>query len=182
MATLLQRIGNVFGLGNSEPLVSGNAGTEGTTNAAFHLDIHGSSTTGEQIQIAEPGGATLRADTNQRALLIGGAGDDHLVGGNQADLLVGGGGTNILTGGPGRDTFGHSAGATDVITDFNAAAPEHIALQTGLSLTGTSHTTINPADYGLSGSVSQGEILSFNDGSQVVLMHTTATPDAGWFV
>lgn len=182
MATLLQRIGTALGLGDSEPLVSGNTVTAGTTNAAFHLDIHNSTATGEQVLIASPDGATITAESDQRALIIGGAGDDRLTGGDHADLLVGGGGTNVLTGGGGTDTFGHAAGATDVVTDFSSAAGEHIAVQSGLTWTGSSATTVNAADFGLSGGSTPATALTFSDGSQMLLLHAAETPDASWFV
>lgn len=182
MATLLQQIGAALGLSDSEPLVSGNTVTAGTTNAAFHLDIHDSTATGEQVLIAAPNGATIIAETDQRALIIGGTGDDRLTGGDHADLLVGGGGANVSTGGGGTDTFGHAAGATDVVTDFSAAADEHIAVQSGLTWTGSSTTTVNAADFGLSGGTTPATALAFSDGSQILLLHTTETPDSSWFV
>lgn len=182
MATLLQQIGTTLGLGNSEALVSGNSVTQGTTNAAFHFDVQQSEATGEQLLVAAPDGATINAETDRRALMLGGAGDDILTGGDHADLIVGGGGTNELTGGSGTDVFGHAAGAVDVVTDFSTAAGERIALQSGLSLTGSSSGTINPADFGLAGTSTQGTTLTFNDGSQVILLNTTATPESGWFL
>lgn len=182
MATLLQRIGSALGLGDSETLASGNTVTQGTTNAAFHLDIHQSGGTGEQVLIAAPDGATINAEADRRAVIIGGAGDDRLTGGDHADLVIGGGGTNVLTGGSGTDTFGHAAGATDVITDFSAAADERIALQSGLTWTGSSTGTVNPRDFGLSGSTAPAVTLSFSDGSQITLLHSSETPDGSWFI
>ncbi|MGE5476140.1 MAG: hypothetical protein ACM3Q1_05765 [Bacteroidales bacterium] len=182
MATLLQRIGSAFGLGDSEPLVSGNTVTQGTTNAAFHLDIHGSSSTGEQILIAGREDAVIAADPNQRALIIGGAGDDRLTGGEHADLLIGGGGRNVLIGGGGTDTFGHALGARDVVADFSPAAGEHIALQSGMTLTGATSVQADPGASGLSGGPVQSMELSFSDGSHMTLLGVTQTPSSDWFV
>lgn len=182
MATLLQRFGAVFGLGDSEPLVSGNTVTAGTTNAAFHLDVHHGGTIGEQVLVTDLTGASIVAEPDQRAIILGGAGDDRLVGGDHADLLIGGGGVNVMTGKGGTDTFGHSAGATDVITDFSAAAGEHIAIHSGLSFTGSTNTIVNPANFGLTGSPAESVVLSFSDNSEVVLLHSAETPNASWFV
>lgn len=182
MATLLQQIGTTLGLGNSEPLVSSTAITQGTTNAAFHFDVQQSEATGEQLLVAAPEGATINAETDRRALMLGGEGNDILTGGDHADLLVGGGGTNVLTGGEGADVFGHAAGAVDVITDFSGAAGERIALQSGLSLTGSSSGTVNPADFGLTGTSAQGVTLTFSDGSQMVLLNSSEAPETGWFL
>jgi Ca2+-binding RTX toxin-like protein len=56
-------------------------------------------------------------------LLFGGRGDDVLNGGGGDDWLWGDLGSDVLTGGGGRDRFAFAAadGATDRITDFNAA-------------------------------------------------------------
>lgn len=182
MASLLQRIGTTLGLGNSEPLVSGNSLEPGSANVAFHLDVHQPGTTGQQLLVAEPQGATLIAPDDERALMIGGAGNDRLIGGGHSDLLIGGGGTNVMTGGGGTDVFGHAAGATDVVTDFSPSAGEHIALQTGLSLTGSTHAIVDPANFGLSGGPTAAVLLDFSDSSQVVLLHSTDTPNPGWFI
>lgn len=182
MATLLQQIGTTLGLGNSEPLVSGTSLTQGTTNAAFHFDVQQSEANGEQLLVAAPEGATINAETDRRALMLGGQGNDVLTGGDHADLIIGGGGTNVLTGGSGTDVFGHAAGAVDVITDFSAAAGERIALQSGLSLSGSSSGTVNPSDFGLTGSSAQGVTLTFSDGSQTILLNTSETPESGWFL
>ncbi len=182
MATLLQRIGAVFGLGESEPLVSTNTVASGTENAAFHLDIHDSGPVGQQILIASTADATLVAENDQRALMVGNSGDDVLDGGDQTDLLIGGRGTNLLSGGGGTDTFGHAAGARDIITDFSADAGERIALADGLSLTGSSQGRVDPATYGFSGNAVEATTLTFNDGSQVVLLQTQDTPQPEWFI
>lgn len=182
MATLLQTLGSLIGLGDSEPLVSGNTVTSGTTNAAFHLDVHHSGAIGEQLLVAEQTGATIVAEPDNRAVILGGAGDDRLIGGNHADLLIGGGGINVMTGNGGTDTFGHSAGAIDVITDFSAAADEHIALQNGLTFTGATNTIVNPAGFGLTGSPTEAVTLTFSDNSEVVLLHSAETPNTSWFV
>lgn len=182
MATLLQRLGSVIGLGDSEPLVSGNTVTAGTTNAAFHLDVHQAGAIGEQVLVAAPDGATIVAETDTRAVIIGGAGDDHLTGGDHSDLLIGGGGTNVLSGGGGTDTFGHSVGATDVVTDFSAAAEERIALQSGLTWTSSSTVIVDPAKFGLTGIAAPAQVLTFSDNSEVVLLTSTETPHADWFV
>lgn len=178
MANLAQ----LLGLGAEEPLVSGNNLTTGTTNAAFHLDIHEDGSVGEQVLLASQDGATLVAETDRSAILIGGAGNDSLTGGDEADLLIGGGGTNVLTGGDGTDAFGHFAGAVDAITDFSPAAGEKIAVETGLTLSGTSSGEINPADFGLTGDPTSGTVLTFSDNSQVLLLGLQETPDATWFV
>lgn len=182
MATLLQRIGAVFGLGESEPLVSSSTAAPGTENAAFHLDVNDSGPVGQQILIAATADATLVAENDRRAFLIGNSGDDVLNGGDQTDLLIGGGGTNLLTGGGGTDTFGHAAGATDIITDFSAAAGERIALADGLELTGTSQGRVHPADFGLRGDPVEATTLTFSDDSQVILLQTQETPQAEWFI
>lgn len=182
MATLLQQIGSALGFGDSEALVSATTVTQGTTNAAFHLELHPSETAGEQLLVAAPDGATINAETDRRAVIIGGAGDDRLTGGDHVDLVIGGGGTNVLTGGSGTDTFGHAAGATDVITDFSAAADERIVLQSGLTWTGSSSGTVSPGDLGLSVSAAPAVTLSFSDGSQITLLNSSGTPDASWFI
>lgn len=182
MATLLQQIGTILGLGNSELLVSGTTVTQGTTNAAFHFDVQQSEATGEQLLVAAAGGASINAETDRRALMLGSQGNDVLTGGDHADLIVGGSGTNALTGGSGTDVFGHAAGAVDVVTDFSASAGERIALQSGLSLTSSSTGTVNPADFGLAGASAQGVTLTFDDGSQVILLNNSETPESGWFL
>lgn len=182
MATLLQRLGSIIGLGDSEPVVSGNTVTPGTVNAAFHLDVNTAGDTGEQLLVAAPNGATLIGENDKRGFLMGGLGDDQLVGGDHTDLLIGGPGTNVMTGGGGTDTFGHAASATDAISDFSPAAGERIALQDGLSLTSSTQGTANPADFGLAGAPTAAVTMTFSDGSQVVLLGSTDTPTAEWFI
>ena len=182
MATILQQIGAALGLGSShQTQASGASAPAGTTHAAFTLDLH-ANVNGEQLLVANQNGATIIAATDKPAIIVGGAGNDHLTGGDHADVILGGGGTNVMTGGGGPDTFGHAAGARDVITDFSPAAGEHIALAAGLTLTGTVHGIANPAAFGLSGGVQLADILSFSDGSHVVLMGSTDTPTSDWFV
>ena len=70
-------------------------------------------------------------------VLYGGDGDDIILAGDGNDTIEGGAGVDILTGGSGADTFayreahftpGNLAASTDVITDFNAAEGDRIAL------------------------------------------------------
>lgn len=182
MASIFQQIGSALGLSNSEPSVSGNTVTSSTTNAAFHLDIQQSGTVGEQVLVADQRGATIVSEQDQRAIIIGGTGNDHLVGGGHADLLIGGGGTNAMTGNGGADTFGHGAGARDAVTDFSPAAGEHIALQSGITLTGSTAVMADPHTFGLSGSPVSSQALSFSDGSHMTLLGVTETPTSDWFV
>ncbi|HTH16672.1 MAG TPA: hypothetical protein VL974_08475 [Magnetospirillum sp.] len=181
MATLLQNIASVLGIGNSEAQASSASVPTGTTNAAFHLDLS-QTLTGEQLLVAGPNDATLTATTDQRAILMGAAGNDHLVGGDHPDVLIGGGGTNVMTGGGGVDVFGHSSGAVDVITDFSPAAGEKIALATGLTFTGSTSVQVNPATFGLSGTSQASTQLNFSDGSHVILLGSHETPTSDWFI
>ncbi len=50
--------------------------------------------------------------SNQRDILVGGLGDDHLWGGEGNDLLIGGAGVNTLRGGPGDDIIRDGDGAS----------------------------------------------------------------------
>ena len=80
--------------------------------------------------------------------LDGGLGDDVLNGGDGNDLLVGGGGSDRLTGGAGADTFsfrfyGTTEAQHKVITDFNPAQGDHIALGANLSYTASSSASGN---------------------------------------
>lgn len=182
MATLLQQLGAALGFGNSEAQASTSLAPTGTVNTAFSLDIHHTGTSDEQLLIAAQRDATMLAPSDMRVVMIGGLGNDHLTGGTQADLLMGGQGTNVMSGGDGADIFGHSTGATDVITDFSPAANERIALQQGMTLTGTTHGIVNPATFGLTGSPDQAVTMTFSDGSHIVLLHSSDTPDASWFI
>ncbi|HLO77155.1 MAG TPA: hypothetical protein VK196_11940 [Magnetospirillum sp.] len=182
MASLLQLLGALVGVGNTEPLVSGNTVLPGSSGVAFHLDVHESGVVGQQVLVASSDGAVMQAPNDERGLMIGGTGDDRLIGGDHADLLIGGAGRNVMSGGGGTDTFGHALGATDLITDFSPAAGERIALQDGVSLSSSITGIVDPANSGLAGTPVQSTVMDFSDGSQVTLLHTVVTPDLVHFI
>lgn len=83
----------------------------------FRIDLVNRGTT----LVAAPTGSTLTGGTGDDNL-AGGAGNDVLAGGQGADVIVDGAGSDTLSGAQGADIFVLVAdGATDVITDFNAA-------------------------------------------------------------
>ena len=89
--------------------------------------------------------------------LLGRSGADVLVGGNGNDTLNGGfnlgvnSGQDVMTGGAGADVFyfnnifesGTSAGARDIITDFNANAMDRIDLSTIDAIPGGAHDPLS---------------------------------------
>jgi len=112
-----------------------NANTITGTNANDHIIGGGGDDTlnggaGHDILEGGAGNDTLNGgDGND--VLRGGTGSDVLNGGNGNDILVGGAGNDTLTGGAGTDVFrwefadkgAAGAPASDVVTDFNNAAP-----------------------------------------------------------
>jgi Ca2+-binding RTX toxin-like protein len=185
MADIFQNISDALGLSDQTASASTiSAPSNGSTNVAFSLQLSpGTFSGGENLFVAAPTDSTVTAPGSTSAVIVGGAGNDHLTGGSGPDVLFGGGGTNVLTGGGGTDVFGHAAGATDYITDFSHAAGEHIALQTGLTFTSSTATTVAPATVGLTGTTPIPAVaLSFSDGSTVTLVNSTDHPDNTWFI
>nr|WP_235720304.1 hypothetical protein [Limnospira maxima] len=78
--------------------------------------------TGNDTIIGGPGNDTI----------YGGQGNDIIRGGDGNDFIAGGEANDTLTGGPGADTFAIDVNANltrDVITDFNSAEGDIIALR-----------------------------------------------------
>ncbi|HLN25569.1 MAG TPA: hypothetical protein VK558_16465 [Patescibacteria group bacterium] len=185
MADIFQNVISALGLSNHTASASTiSAPSNGSTNVAFDLHLSpGALSGGENLFVASPAGSTITAPGSTPAVLIGGPGNDHLTGGSGPDVLLGGGGTNVLTGGGGTDIFGHSAGATDFITDFSPSAGEHIALQTGLTFASSTDTTVVPSSLGLTGTAAVPAVaLTFSDGSTVTLVNSTDHPSSTWFI
>ena len=94
---------------------------EGTTSniAGKNLTITGT----VENAFAGDGNDTLIGNAVSN-ILLGGRGNDSLSGGASFDLLDGGAGNDVLSGGTGNDLFviRKDAGATDTITDFDAAS------------------------------------------------------------
>ncbi len=83
----------------------------------------------ENILGSARGNDTLRGDDGANRL-AGNGGNDRLSGADGQDTLEGGAGRDRLTGGADADRFVFSAGAgADVVTDFNAADGDEIALR-----------------------------------------------------
>ncbi len=184
MATILQQIENFLGFGSPSG-ASAVSPTSGSSGTAFALQVSNNALTSgaEKVYIAAPNGASIDASSSQSAaIIIGNTGNDHLIGGNGPNLIIGGPGTNVMTGGPNADVFGHSAGATDYITNFNPNGGEKIALQQGLSYSSATTATVDPSSLGLSGSPATSDVLSFSDGSHVTLLGVTAAPADSWFI
>ena len=95
-------------------------------------------------------GTALNGTGNALAnTLAGTASNNTLNGGAGADILNGGAGVDTLTGGLGADSFrfdAHGAANTDLITDFNIAEGDRIALSatvfTGIGAAGASLTAV----------------------------------------
>jgi len=100
----------------------------------------------------------------------GGQGDDVLSGGAGDDYLTGDLGNDTLTGGAGADTFrAFAGGGHDVITDFNAAEGDRIALDPGTGYTATQ--------------VGADVVLDLGGGAQTILKNVQiASLTSGWIV
>lgn len=186
MASFFQQIGDALGISSSSGGASAVSPESGSTGTAFSLQLSNNAVLSgaEKLYIAEPGGANITVSGDSPAVIVGGAGNDHLSGGSGSDVIVGGGGTNVLSGGGGTDVFGHAAGATDYITDFSSAAGEQIALASGVTYVSSGTTTVTPSSIGLTGtSPETATVLTFSDHSTVTLLGETGTPDAStWFI
>lgn len=184
MANIFQQLLQDVGLSNQSAPAAANAAPANSSNVAFALTLSNQLLSGsENLYIAAPGDATLTAANDQHNVIVGGSGFDHLTGGKGPDVIIGGTGTNIMTGGGGADIFGHVAGATDFIADFSPAAGEKIALASGLALVSSHVISMDPAAVGLpAGPMVPAVQMAFNDGSTVTVVHSTATPEAGWFL
>lgn len=154
--------------------------TEAAPPLSFELPSDGLLSGDTVLHVAPDEGATL-AGGEGTDIIIGGAGDDTLDGGDDSDVLVGGGGTNTLTGGEGDDTFGHTAGATDIITDFAAGQNEQVILAQGLTLSTSEQSTVT-LDLGNGATEYQANVLTFSDGSTVTLVGNTETVSSDWLV
>ncbi len=186
MASVFQQIGNFLGFSTSVPTVSAVSPTTASTNTAFSLQSSNNAVTSgaETIYVAAPGNATIDAHASSSpVVIVGNTGTDTLTGGTGSNLIVGGSGTNIMTGNGGaNDVFGHAAGATDYITNFNPGAGEKIALAQGLTYSSVHMATANPSTLGLSSGPVPSEVLSFSDFSTVTLFGVTEHPSASWFI
>jgi Ca2+-binding RTX toxin-like protein len=98
-------------------------------------------------------------------ILHGGQGNDLLIGGAGNDMLWGDRGDDTLTGGQGADVFHFSsAGGHDVITDFNAAEGDKLAIDHSDNVT-VSDTT-------------DGAVVTLQGGETITLLgvHVTSLP------
>jgi Ca2+-binding RTX toxin-like protein len=101
-------------------------------------------------------------------LVYGGLGDDRIETGSGADRLMAGPGANVLTGGRGGDVFVYTAGASDIITDFNKVEGDR------LDLGGLNYVVGTAADGSAAISLGGG----------VIILHglTAADVSTGYFV
>lgn len=184
MANFFSQVGSALGVSNSSAIASGSSAPAGSSNVGFSLSLDGGVLAGgATLLIAGAGNATVAATDDQPHVIIGGNGTDMLTGGNSADLIIGGPGMNVMTGGGGTDIFGHSAGATDFITDFSPSSGEKIALPAGLTMTGSQTVSVSPGTIGLpSGAPEASTQVTFSDGSTVTLLNSQVHPDSSWFI
>jgi Ca2+-binding RTX toxin-like protein len=118
-------------------------------------------------------GTALNGTGNALAnTLAGNASNNTLNGGAGADILNGGAGVDTLTGGLGADSFrfdAHGAANTDLITDFNIAEGDRIALSatvfTGIGAAGASLTAVQFR--------SGAGVITANARDQRILFNTT---------
>jgi Ca2+-binding RTX toxin-like protein len=100
--------------------------------------------------------------------LTGSDGDNILDGGAGADTLAGGGGSDWLVGGAGADVFVFGQGSgKDTISDFQIGVDRLDVRALG--------------EYSVSATGS-GTVLSFQDGSSIILTGVTSAPSDSWFV
>jgi Ca2+-binding RTX toxin-like protein len=103
-----------------------------TSGLAVNLNAAAVTSSGSDAQgytVINNSTATTITGSEAADSITGGANDDTLLGGAGNDTITGGAGGDSLTGGAGADTFafgtngsGTSAGAIDVITDFNVGS------------------------------------------------------------
>ena len=145
--------------GTSDDILHGDAGSDSLTGGTGADDLFGGD-----------GDDALDGGTGDD-LLVGDAGADTIGGGTGADIIVGGAGDDILTGGTGGDVFILGPGSgDDVITDFGNG---DVIDWSAFAAAGIGNTVSYSAD---------GVLISFDDGSSVLLAGATARDLRGdWF-
>lgn len=118
--------GNGFGLSNVSDIAAGvladqirvlvaSASETGLTDLSVDLGVQG-------LQVVTSENGQTLGGTDDRDILIGGAGVDRLSGGLGDDIIVDGAARDVLTGNGGRDIFVlRDDGTEDIITDFEPA-------------------------------------------------------------
>jgi len=132
------------------------------------------------LQVA-PDTDSVLTGTENRDILIGGAGNDDLTGNEGDDILIGGGGRNIHEGGDGNDIFGHAAGAFDIVVDFAPDQDEKLSVSEGLTVTSSEQGTVE-ANLGTGTTEQAAEIITFSDGSTLALIGVTQQFTSDWLV
>jgi Ca2+-binding RTX toxin-like protein len=140
---------------------AGSDAVDGSTLAAGSIRLSIDGGEGDDILVANDGGATLLGGDNDD-LLIGGTGNDLLDGGNGADVLFGGDGDDVFLNGEVIADFEAGAGSEDRVdlrglglTDFNAvlAHAQEVDGSTvldfgdGITLLGTSLGSLHADDF-----------------------------------
>jgi Ca2+-binding RTX toxin-like protein len=168
----------ILGTTSTDTADTSETGTE-LPPLSLELDTGGLFSSNPVLQVAGDTDTVLTGD-DDADILIGGAGNDDLTGNDGDDVLIGGGGRNILEGGGGEDTFGHSAGAFDIIVDFDPEE-EELALAEGVTVTDSEQGTVE-AELGTGSTTHAAEILTLSDGSTIALIGVTQAFSTDWLV
>lgn len=125
----------VLSINGSEVVTSSSAGSSSSSSSSSSIDSEGNVVS--RVSASTNTTTISIVSFNGNDTLQGGQGDDELTGADGDDILIGNFGTDTLTGRNGADTFVLTTATdpllADVITDFNAAQGDKIALTGGLS-------------------------------------------------